>query len=317
MSMESLNNNHHNLAPKNRSKIKATVGVVALTGVALVSWQLFDKSGDIEKVIPTKPIPEEIDQHHNQLSWNMRLETSRKSRQIEKLIKAHQIDVAMLQEVKKEDLKSLSQQLPNMYITFVMADLKSNTKDGGFGNALITRQEPKDTKSKSFPGSGFLSGITLTSVAMAEGGASLDVDGMKEAKDVWQADRSAVATTISVRQNDKREDVRVITSHIAGNEKVHEKQLKGLLGFIETEVKQGRPTIFCGDLNDSPENIIPRFAEIGFITPTTGGTWAGPSHNTIDYCAYNSGTVLGLGTVAVLNEPKTDHYPLVGSWTSR
>ena len=300
-------------------KTKVIGGAVVLAAVVGGgAWSYFDRSGEVEVTKPTKPIPENINPYHVQLSWNMFNQTDKRWKQVRSLIRKYQVDVAMLQEVSHADSQKIGERFPEMHKTFVMADKKSQPANGGYGNLLITSQKPRDIKSISLSGSSIIEGSTQTAAAGVKYAYYLG-ESDQSPDDEWQADRSAVAATISVRQGEELKDIRVITGHIAGNEKVHDKQLDSLLKFVKDETKEDRPTIFCGDLNDTPENVIPRFASIGFITPQTAGTWAGESHNTIDYCSYTTGgAVLGLGSVAVLNEPYvTDHHSLVGAWTTR
>ncbi len=296
-------------------KIRKGITVVLIGGLSIAAWQLFDKSGDVEKIEPIHPKQQEIDETHRQLSWNMHNEAAKRWRQINTLIQEKDLDVAVLQEVSRKDFKKLASRLPDFYVTYAMADAKSKPDEGGYGNLIISKQKPRDVKGLSLTGSKFLSGVVHTVTGLTQDAAYANTKLSQTGKG-FQADRSALAMTLSVRRGEELEDVRVITSHIAGDERVHDEQFSDLLDFVRKETAPNRPTVFCGDLNSTPENVIPNFAELGFITPETGGTWTGPSNRTIDYCAYKPNEVFGLGKVAILPE-KTDHYALLGTWTTR
>lgn len=297
-----------------RAGSKIGAGVL-LAGLAIATWNIFDKSGDVQKAEPVTPIPGLADNTHRQLSWNMHNEAGDRWRQIKNLINTKDLDAVSLQEVNRDDFEKLTKKIPDHYMTYALADAKSSPTSGGYGNMIITKQKPKDIDSISLDGSKFWSGVGHTALGFAQDVAYADT-GLDNAGKGFQADRSALALTVPVQHGSDQRDVRVITSHIAGDPQVHNDQLSKLLKFVDQQSSKASSTIFCGDLNDVPENIIPKFAEIGFITPETKGTWAGPSHKTIDYCAYKPGDTLGLGKVNVLPE-KTDHYALSGIWTSR
>ncbi len=303
--------------PERRHGLRDKIAVgLLLGGIAIASWHIFDKSGDVEKISPIKPQITAVDDEYRQISWNMHNETSKRWRQINNLIDENNLDAVALQEVSSEDFKELASKLPDMYATFVMADAKSNATKGGYGNVILSKHKPEQIKSISLSGSKFIGGILHTATGFVEDVAFADTTLENTGKG-FQADRSALAVTLPIAQGGKEQGIRVITSHIAGDERVHDEQLGKLIKFVDSQSSDGRPTVFCGDLNDIPENIIPEFAKIGFITSETKGTWTGPSNRTIDYCSYSPEDKLGLGRVSVLDAPHTDHYPLLASWEAR
>lgn len=130
-----------------------------------------------------------------------------------------------------------------------------------------------------------------------------------------EENRAAVAVTGKAFNGEEEKDVRLITTHIARSPEVHDDQLNQTIDFIKDNTKDGRPTIFCGDLNGLPPEIRIAFSKMsGFITERTTRTSVN-NDRTLDYCTYNEAGVLGLGNVEVVYGFKTDHYPLVASWS--
>jgi endonuclease/exonuclease/phosphatase family metal-dependent hydrolase len=165
-------------------------------------------------------------------------------------------------------------------------------------------------------GPGFLSGIIYTIPGLRQDVAQAKTD-FKNTKKPWKSDRSAIALTVGIGQGSGSSGIRIINSHIDGDPRVHNKQFSKLTSFIKNQSKEGRPTIFCGDLNSPPEIVIPAMAEIGFITPQTGSTQIPPKSNVLDYCSYTTSETLGLANVKVLDKPHTDHYPMLIEWQNR
>lgn len=297
----------------------AAVGVLALGGVKEAWDRIVNTSGEYTLVSPRHTVPQFIDGRHVVGDWNMHDETAARTDQIRVLAERHELDVIALQEVSADDARALSDELPDWYVAFVMGDRKQRPLEGGYGDVLMSRQKPEDIATASINGTSMVDSAIRAANGLfddiAEAATTGAVD-LRHTKDGMQEYRAAIAFTVKVRDgNGELKDVRMMTGHIAHNEVVHAKQLQELMEFIKDNVKHGRPTIFCGDLNALPEEVILKFAELGFIVPETRHTSL--SHKTIDYCAYDPEDVLGLGRVTVLKQPRTDHFQLIGEWNSQ
>lgn len=320
-----LNNAETQKPPSNLRK-KFLVGAVALAAVggALVVAQPFDKTGKVGSYKPANPLPPENDDLPSMASWNMHSETTDHLGDIEKIIKKEGADVMALQEVHPGQLKDLKDNFPRWYLSYVIADGRSKPAGGGnHANVLMTRQKPRDVKAAKIEGSGNIEsvwerveGFVIDAASardyISEKDKKPDIESLKNTRDKVQEHRTVLAVTIKVGKQD-RKDVRVMTGHIAGHRSVHAGQFNQLIEIIKDEDKDGRPTVFCGDINASPREVIPRFARLGgFIVDRTPST--SDSGKTLDYCAYNEAGFLGLGNTRVLKEYMTDHHPIVTRW---
>lgn len=310
--MTKLENNRETTKRPIGKRAILALGAIGVASVFMLAPSL-EESGSFSQTGPASPRAGEIDRKHVQLSWNMHNETKERSKQIKNLIEANDVDAALLQEVSKDDFEYLAKRMADYYSTFVMADNMSNPRDGGFGNVIITKQKPRDIKTTSMDGPGFLSGIIYTIPGLRQDVAQAKTN-FENTKKPWKSDRSSVALTIDVGQGNKTTDLRIINSHIDGDQRVHAKQFSKLTAFIKNQSKKGRPTIFCGDLNSSPDAVIPAMTEIGLITPQTDPTQIPPESKVLDYCSYTTSNILGLAEVNVLRKPHTDHYPLISEW---
>lgn len=288
----------------------AAVGSVVVA-LAFGIWKYLDQSGEIEGYTPDKPVPAAIDNELSVGSWNMRHETAERVGQIAKVIKHGKLDVMALQEVSGNDLDDLAERFPGWHVRSVVTDLAARPLEGGGHNVFMSRQSPKDVETRSLEGTSVLSSIAGVITGLGVDVANADTS-FEETKSGRQEERAAIAMTIKVRQGEDLRELDIITSHISGEPRVHEDQREKLMDFIDDNRDKGRPAIFCGDLNSGPDEVIPDMAELGFITPQTGRTATG--NKTIDYCSYYEADILGLGDVAVLPNPKTDHYPIIASW---
>lgn len=299
---------------KRELKVFTALGAVTIGG--FFGYRvLTDNSGEYRIHEPTVPKEFAIDNQHVMLSWNMHSETPKHLQEIKGLINQNELDVITLQEVNARDVAYLNANIPDWYITHIVADDNAKLNVKGFGNAIMSRQEPKDIEVLTINGTTFDETISRTVKGAIEDFVQTETS-LKNTKSGRQEKRAALALTVKVRegQSDNLQDVRIITSHIAGKLVVHQEQFEKLMQFIEENHQDSRPTIFCGDLNSIPKNVIPRFAELGFITPETDGTSVNGA--VIDYCSYDEERTLGLGRVAVLDDYKTDHHPLLARWVA-
>ncbi len=311
--MNQIGNEQISSQEKKRKKPLKTMFAIGAIATAFALAPGIDKSGNLEQASPISPANSAIDGKHIQLSWNMHNETKKRIPQIKKLMSKYQVDAALLQEVNRDDFRALAKKMPDHYMSYVMADAKSKPIEGGFGNLIISRQKPRDVRTISLDGTNILGGVihAVSGFKQDIAQANTKLDTTRQA---WLADRSAIAMTLAMQDGDGLKDVRVINSHIDGDERVHDRQFNNLLKFINRNKKDGRPAFFCGDLNTSPEEALPQLAEIGMISPQTVPTQAVEGGRVLDYCSYITENTVGLADVEVLPNPKTDHYPLIATW---
>jgi exonuclease III len=297
----------------------AAIGTLAVFGGTNI-YNRIEEAGTGKIIHAAEPVTVHPTQELSMCSLNMHDETASKLNMLAKMIKQEDCDPVALQEVNKHDMDLLGTYFPEFNITTVVADaIKQQPNKGGYGNVLMTRQEPRDIKRLSIKGTPLDKGVLaaagklLPNITAANAWAS--------ASEALQEDRGAEAMTISVEENGKKEDLRVITSHIAGFHingqpdinlwKQHKEQFARLLTFIKDNTEKDRPTVFCGDLNAVNEEVVPAFANISFVVPTEGvDETLVDTGEVIDHCAVYDAGVLGLGQVSVLKRFKTDHYAL-------
>jgi exonuclease III len=315
---ENINKKEKRLRPRSLATCMA-VGTLAVFGGTNI-YNRIEEAGSGKVIHAAEPVTVHPDQDLQMCSLNMHDETANKLGMLTKMISKEDCDPIALQEVNKDDMDLLGSFFPEFNIVTVVADaIKQQPKNGGYGNVLMTRQQPRDIKRLSIKGTpldkGLLAaaGKILPNITVAEAWAS--------ASTALQEDRGAVAMTIKVDDVGKDKDLRVITSHIAGLNingqpdfnlwKQHNEQFAKLLGFIKDNTEKGRPTVFCGDLNASKEEVVPAFANLGYVVPTDGvEETLVDTGEVIDHCAVYEAGILGLGQVEVLKKYKTDHYAL-------
>jgi endonuclease/exonuclease/phosphatase family metal-dependent hydrolase len=335
--VEELGKQHESNNPETQKpgadlRKKLLLGAVALVtaaGAAFAVIQPFDKTGKVSSYEPANPLPPNIDDTFRVASWNMHSDTTEHVGKIKEIIKEYDTDVMALQEVQPEEVQKLAGNFPRWHLSYVIADGRSKPAGGGnHANVLMTRQPPQDVKAVKIEGSGNVESVWERLEGFVIDAASArdyvsgdpeqaeneepDIESLKNTRNKVQEHRAALAVTIKAGKQDKR-DVRIITGHIAGLKTVHDGQREQLIKFIKDNDKDGRPTVFCGDLNASQREIIPKFARLGgFIVDRTSST--SDSGKTLDYCAYNEAGFLGLGDTKVLKKYMTDHHPIVTRW---
>lgn len=293
------------------------IGVIAAGAVGYnEARDYFSSSGTLAISNPADPRPADIDENHIVGSWNMHNETASRLDEIREFAETNKIDVLALQEVNKEDFELLKSEFENgWFLRYVLADTKQEVDAGGFGNVLMSRQKPEDVETLSIEGDSFNDTVTSTVASATKDVVSLSQDFPK-AREVMRENRAAIAFTVQAYDGNQLKDIRVITTHIAGQLDVHSEQLQKLITFAKKNTKQDQPTILCGDLNGLKREIIPTFARIGYITPVTGPTLVS-QRKTIDYCPYYEAGVLGLPEVTVSQKYKTDHHAILAKWVLR
>jgi endonuclease/exonuclease/phosphatase family metal-dependent hydrolase len=293
-----------------RKRVMMT-GVAALAALG-VGWKYLERPEGVEHIKPLVHRVAIIDNILKVGSWNMHGQAAERAGQIHKL--ASGLDALALQEVARNDIPILEEAMPEYHIAYKVADKKQHILEGGYGDAIITRQEPRDLDARIFKGTS----LATTATRTVAGVATDIIDGntgLTNTRDGMQENRAAVAETIKVYSSGKLIDVRLITAHLASHldPGVHDRQLNGLLKYVKANTKPGRPTVFMGDLNAGSTEIIPAFASIGFVSPDTAATSV-TSKRTIDHLAYYVTAGLGLAKTKVLPDPRTDHYPLEAEW---
>lgn len=296
----------------------AAAGSVAVA-LAFGAWKQLDKSGEVEGYDPIHPVPEAIDDELNIGSWNMEHQTAERVDQIARVINHGELDVMALQEVSGDDLNDLEGRFPSWYIRPVATDLAARPLEGGGYNVLMSKQEPKNVRTKTLDGTSILDTVLGVISGLGTDVANADTS-LDNAKDGRQEERAAIAMTLSVRQGDRTRDVRVVTSHISGDDRVHYDQREDLIDMIKDT---NLPTIFAGDLNGTPETMIEAFKDTDgrkendpeFKVARTGET--STDGRVIDFFIYNHPEALLRAYAKAMPNPKTDHYPIRFKWALR
>lgn len=293
----------------------AAVGSM-VAALAFGAWKYLDKSGEVAGYTPDHPVPAAIDNELNICSWNMEHQTAERVDQIAKVISHGKLDVMALQEVSGDDLDDLQNRFEGWYINPVVTDLAARPLEGGGYNVLMSKQEPKNVQTKSLNGTSFKD--TLVGVVTGLGADVANADtSLNNATDGRQEKRAAIAMTIKVRQGKQLRDVRVVTSHISGDDRVHEDQREDLIDLVKDT---NLPVIFAGDLNATPETIRNAFKDTDgnkendpeFRVAKTGATSI--DNRIIDYYIYNHPEALLRAYAKAMPNPKTDHYPIRFKW---
>ncbi len=307
------------LIPAERSRrqtIKRAVTAAGLVAVAAYGvWQEMSQSGEYEYLPAAKQTHNQSQDHFRMASWNMHGQAASRSSQIAKLIKNHHLDALALQEVTGNDVKKLHDRLPNLNETFVLADLKQHPLDNGYGNAILSVEKPYDIKTRPLGGYGFFESAIGAVGGFADGLLSSDANAstvMSSTSNGVQETRAAIAETIKISYDHKTIPVELVTTHISGHidRALHKRQFSQFIDFTKKNTEDDRPTVAIGDLNAEKQEVVPAFANIGFITPLTGITTV-DNVKDIDHVAYTVGSDFDLCSAYVLKSPKTDHYPIV------
>jgi endonuclease/exonuclease/phosphatase family metal-dependent hydrolase len=309
---------------KNRRRIitprrAAAVGLICLAGAAGYGGKsLINESGQSTLYMPAQVQEQVIDNHMGVVDWNMHNEVLSHTGQLRKLMARNKADVVTLQEVNANDAQKLARKFPRWYTSFVIGErLLQQPNSGGYGNVIMTRQKPTNIKTQSITSDSLFSKAKHMTFGLFDDVAHANTSAPKM-KEGMQERRAIIAETIQVRDADKLRDVQIITTHIAGIDRIGNPQMDKVEKFVKKVSKEGLPTIFCADLNDIPEEVIPRFTKLGFIVPQTNTPTTVETGITVDYCMYREEGVLGLGSVNV-SPPgiETDHRALSAEWDAK
>lgn len=287
------------------------MGAAALGAMGIGAWKYLGSSGRFEHLKPSvyRPIP--IDNVERIISWNMAGQAARRHKQIRTLAARYSADVIDLQEVDTSDVAILHHDFPSWHLVYALADQKQHLPQGGYGNVQMTRQDPTNIRTRSFAGTSLIESAVGTVTGLTADAVSFN-NQFTATKNGWQERRVALAATTKVLSAGKLVDIRTIDVHISGNTSVHSKQMGGVMDFVNDNLDGSKPLVVCGDFNADNAEVTSNFAKRGMVTPTKTGLNA--NYNG-DYCSYYIGGQSSLAQVSVLNDYKTDHYPLEFSWT--
>lgn len=299
-----------------RRVVMGTLSILAISG--FISGFNSDDSGEVTTNYPSRSFPTfvQADGRFNILSWNMHNQTSKRRSQLKNLISRYSLDALNLQEVSATDKKKVVKSFPDWYVTYSVADKRTKAFSGGYGNVIMTRQKPRDIRSRSFKGTELANtlGRTMKGVATDTALATTgDADFSETRKRAYEENRSALSLTVSEKIGNSTQDIRLINTHLGVLSDINSLQFDSLLEFVADNDPKDIPAVICGDLNREPEDVVPSLAKEQFITPVTNNT-AENNTKTLDYCSYSTDGYLGMGEVWALGSPKTDHSPLIGSW---
>lgn len=288
----------------------AATAVVAVTGV--LGWAAYDHfagdSGELTHWDPSVETKSMVDGKNVVLSWNVKNEASDLLDEIEQSIDAFNPDVFAMQEISKDDAAALHDRFPGWYVYFVMADGKY--RDGGFGNAMMSRQSIEDIErfvidGNSVPDEGkrTVTGALNTST--------------KEIIDATQEDRVVFGGNIDIATSDGEAQLRILNLHISGDKQIHLRQFNELKDIIIKQKKKGIETLVVGDFNSSFDQVAQNFTQEGFIVPQTGPTTKGAEPKPIDFYMQQADVdgPLGMPTVKVVPMVGSDHNMIYAeSW---
>jgi len=240
-------------------------------------------------------------------------EASNRISEVERLIKEEHTNVVLMQEVTSEDHRIYQEYFEDKgwSLRHIPADKRQEMGSGGLGNMIMAHAESiDDIESKVFKGNSQDAWAMRTVTGLAQDVATRDFTLSASRKALYE-NRAAIAGTIELHG----QKYRIITSHIARlNGEGDPDQLDQLMDFVEDNTRDDYLTIFCGDLNSPPEQVINVFAQkAGYVTARTGPTSVnGPQ--VLDYCFSHDPHNQTVGNITVNRNYQTDHYPVVANW---
>lgn len=309
---------------KRRAMQGLAMAGIALAGLGVETGLKVNANGPPGKVSDYKPLVKGtpiVDDDMRVVSWNMHNETADKYKDLVELSKKYQPDAIALQEVNAKDANGLRRHFADWYINFVMASSSTRLNSGGYGNVLMTRQEPDNVQSVAMNGNTWLS-KGWESLKGAVDDVSKADTSFKRTGDGTQEDRSAIAETVELQTDEGLKRVRIITTHIGGDPvkgpRIHQKQFNRLKSWTFNNEKNDEATVLCMDTNGALEDTTFDFAEKGYITPTIDETTVVTKNpnakgQSIDQCVYKPNDILRLSKVQVLRQYATDHFAILFS----
>jgi len=316
----------------NLLRSKRLTALASAGSLALGAWGYLHQSGEVTVLDPTIERTTHEDNILRVASMMMEGKTATLAPLLGHMAHTRKWDAILLQEVTKDDTQVLNNDryFGAWHVTFALGDIKQHLPDGGYGNAILTRQKPRDISKKVLPGSSMIDTAAHAYAGVGEDAIANVVKTIKNqafsptisnTKDALQESRVAVAETVTFNFFDRPVDIRFANSHIAGvaenaNPAVHDTQYDGLFAFLEDNVSSKRPTIFCGDLNSPQQSYVyslidARLRPVPNDEPTTLGG------RNIDVCASSNGGngVLGLSEdLRIVRGLHSDHYAIEATW---
>lgn len=301
----------------------AAIGMSALTLGAGVGWATTDTSSGDKKVYdPTEEVAPSIDGTTTLVTWNMHGEAKRHLDDIHQIMQKYEVDAFLGQEVTDKDIEAILQDDRFRDMTLARVTTDATTK-GGYNNIVITPQGVNEDE--------------VTTVSMAGNRKKiepiietfkgiLEVDNpqkkVKDISDATQEDRAAIGVPLLMATSNGIATVRIITTHVGGDPKVHQQQFDQNQKFIVDNKSDKEDLLVCGDFNSSFEQVALAFGAKGFVSfpsePTTTGEQS-TRPKQIDVCLQEASedSNLHLAVVQVLEDAKTDHKPVLLKVESR
>ncbi|MFO0781638.1 MAG: hypothetical protein U0524_01970 [Candidatus Saccharimonadales bacterium] len=303
------------------TRLAAGLGVLAVG--AGIWWATTDtNSGDKIVYDPTEEVAPNINGTTTLISWNMHGEASNYLDEINLMIDTYKVDAFLAQEVTDNDIETMlgDKRFKGMSIARVTTD---STTKGGYNNIIITPQRIEEDDVTTVAMAGNRKKIEPV-IETFKGILEIDnpEDKVKDISDATQEDRAAIGVPLLMATSEGVAKVRVITTHVGGDPKVHQEQFEKNMKFIVDNKSGDEDLLICGDFNSSFEQVALAFAAKGFIAfpsrPTTTGEH-GTEPKQIDICLQEASedSNLHLASVRVLEDAKTDHKPVLLSVESR
>lgn len=300
---------------RNRLARVAALGAVALAAGSLV-WHHYNGDNSFEYYPPTAPNKVLADTINNDgvqryISWNVAGYAALYSPQIKYLRAHYRADGLALQEVTGNDAKLLRKLLPDSYVVYKEADGHQQPTEGGYGDALITWQRPRDLKGKLLPGNGYLKTVVGWATGLGQDVAHADT-GITDTRNGFQEKREVMAVTLETKIAGRTVPVRLMNGHIAGHvdRPLHNRQAKDIFQFMKDNSNKKYLSVFIGDLNSENPEVRTLAKKYGLTSPATGATTR--TGKSADHVVYTSGPDFGPARFTILPRPDdaSDHNPI-------
>ena len=201
-----------------RASAWTALGLVAVTGAG-GAWKILERPGGIEHIYPTAPNTQKTDNVVRIIDWNIDDQASGRYKQLSGLAKKYRADAIFLQEVDTQDAARLAKRMPSWHVVYAMADREQHFFEGGFGNVIMTRENPDNPEVTHFAGTSMLNSVVRTVAGLGEDITS-DITGLNTSlantKAGWQERRNAISETVQVISGGHTENLGLITGHITG-----------------------------------------------------------------------------------------------------
>ncbi len=301
----------------------SAASALVAASLAWGTYEHFDTSGDLISKKPTKLANPTNDDKVTVLTMNLEGKAYEHRYGIKEIVEDQNVDVAMFQEVERNDVDRLHKFFPSSYMNYVLASRWTHALQGGYGNLIMSELEQTDVEHKSLAGNSAGDKIKHWLKGTPQDIAGLDLSATKTVE-ASQEPRAIVSSITTFDSSYGPRKVEFANTHLGGDPagngpKVHDQQFDETLEVAEQNDQEGQGSIICGDLNSWREKLTFDFAEKGYVLSESDGPTT-LSGKDIDLCAYKSNGVLGLATTETLNDvddPRSDHYGVVVTWPIR